>query len=89
MYFTRNNKIYVQNDGVDMGSPLGLILANVFMRELENTLVSRLHQYFKKWRRYVDDTSAYVKNKSIDNILTTLSLFHSNKSFTHEKQINK
>ena len=37
--FTLNNEIYVQIDGVAMGSPLGPILANVFMIELENTLV--------------------------------------------------
>ena len=62
---TLNNEIYVQNDRVAMGSPLGRILANVFMVELENTLVPRLHQHVKKWRRYVDDTFAYVKNESI------------------------
>ena len=37
-------------------------LANVFMVELENTLVPRLHQGANKWRCYVDDTLAYVKN---------------------------
>ena len=49
-----------------MDSPLGPILANVFMVELENTLAPRLHRHVKKWRRYVDDTFAYVKNESID-----------------------
>ena len=39
VHFTQNNEIYVQNDGVAMGSPLGPILANVFMIKLENTLV--------------------------------------------------
>ena len=43
IHFTLNNEIYVQNDGVAMGSPLGLILANVFTVELENTLVPRKH----------------------------------------------
>ena len=40
--FTLNNEIYVQNDRVAMRSPLGPILANVFMLELENTLIPRL-----------------------------------------------
>ena len=48
-----------------MDSPLGPILANVFMVELEHTLAPRLHRHVKKWRRYVDDTFAYVKNESI------------------------
>ena len=83
-----NNEIYVQNDGVAMGSPLGPILANVFMVELENTLVPRLHQYVKKWRRYVDDTFAYIKNESTDYFLTTLNSFHPDISFTFEKENN-
>ena len=47
-HFTLNNEIYVQNDGIDIGSPQEPISANVFMVELENTLVPRLHQYVKK-----------------------------------------
>ena len=44
-----------------MGSPLGPILAGILMVELENTLVPKLKQLFKNWRRYVDDTFSYVK----------------------------
>lgn len=47
--FTSNNEIYLWNDGVAMGCLLGLVLANVFMMKLENTLVPRLHQHVKKW----------------------------------------
>ena len=39
LHFTLNKEIYVQNDGFAMGSPLGPILATVFMVELENTLI--------------------------------------------------
>ena len=31
LYLTFNNSIYMQCDGVAMGSPLGLLLANIFM----------------------------------------------------------
>ena len=71
-----------------MGSRLGPILANVLMVELGNTLVPKLHQYVKKWRHYVDDTFAYVRNESIDYVLTTPNLFHPNISFTYEKENN-
>ena len=40
----------IQNDGIAMGSPLGPILAEIFMVELENTLVPKLKQYIKNWR---------------------------------------
>ena len=59
VHFTLN-EIYVQNDTVAMGSPLGPILANAFTVDLENTLVPRLHQHVKKWIRYLDDTFAYL-----------------------------
>ena len=56
-----------------MGSPLGPILANVFMVELKNTLAPRLYQHVKKWRPNVDDTFPYVKNESIDFVLIALN----------------
>ena len=36
VYFTYGGKIYIQLDGVVMGSPLGPVLANIFMISLEN-----------------------------------------------------
>ena len=88
VHFTLNNEIYVQNDGATIESPLGPILANVLMVELENTLVPTLHQHVKKWRRYVGDTFAYVRNEFIDYVLTTLNSFHPNISFTYNKENN-
>ena len=35
-HFTFNDEIYMQTDGVMMGSPLGSLIANIFMCELEN-----------------------------------------------------
>ena len=44
-----------------MGSPLGPVIAEIFMVELENTLVSRLKNYSLFWKRYVDDTLCFVR----------------------------
>ena len=88
VHFTLNDEIYVQNDGVAMGSPPGPILANIFMVELEDTLVPRLHQHVKKWKCYVDGTFTYVKNEFYDYVLTTLNSFHPNINFTYEKENN-
>ena len=57
----------------------------------ENTLAPRLSQQVKKCRRYVDDTFAYVKNESINYVVTTLNSFHPkiNFSFEIKKQTNK
>ena len=47
MHFSFNNGIYIQIDGVAMGSPLGPVLANIFMVELESVSVSKLNDYVK------------------------------------------
>ena len=46
-HFTFNNEVYIQDDGVAMGSPLSPILAEVFMAELENSVVPKLKQHIK------------------------------------------
>lgn len=49
----------MQIDRVAIGSPLGSVIANKLMVELEALLVE---DYVKKWRGFKDDTFVYVKN---------------------------
>ena len=84
MHFTFNSKIYQQTDGVCMGSPLGPVLANVFMVHLEETIVPKLQSSMPQWRRYVDDTFTVVKKGKLNEIINALNTFHPNISFTHE-----
>ena len=48
--------------GVAMGSPLGPVIANIFMVELESILVPKLNDHAKKLRRFVDDTPLYTSS---------------------------
>ena len=41
-HFTLNKKTYVQVDGVAMGSTMGLVLAKIFMVELEQNIIPSL-----------------------------------------------
>ena len=84
MHFTFDGKIYRQTDGVCMGSPLGPVLANVFMVDLEETIVPRLQGSMPTWRRYVDDTFTIVEKGKRDEIIEALNNFHPNIRFTHE-----
>lgn len=56
-YFTFNKKIYRQTSGLSMGSPLSPLLAEVFMSNFEETILSsnQAKQQLKFWYRYVDD----------------------------------
>ena len=44
-----------------MGSPLGALFTNIFMCELENTIIPTLGDKVRQWKRYVDDTFAFIK----------------------------
>ena len=60
--FMFDGKIFVQHNGVAMGAPLAPIIADVFMAELETTLMDRLEQKgVREWHRYVDDTFVLVE----------------------------
>ena len=61
VHFTYNNKIYQQNDGIAMGSPLGPVLSGMFMVELENSLVPTFHESMTLWQCLVDNTITFVK----------------------------
>ena len=87
VHFKYNRKIFVQTDGVAMGSPLGPVFADIFMIELEKTLLPDNYiQYIKFWRKYVDDTICYVKIRSIKHILSLLTSFDENIQFTFESE---
>ena len=50
VHFTFNGQIYIQVDGVAMGSSLAPLLADIFMIELERSLIPNL-QKMTFWRR--------------------------------------
>ena len=86
--FSFNEQFYLQKDDIAMGSPLGPVIAGIFLVELERCLLPMLSSYMASWKRYVDDTIAYVKKDAIDHVLSILNSFHGNISFTYEQEIN-
>ena len=89
-HFLFNGEYYDQIDGVCMGSPLGPVLANLFMgiREkewIQNYSGSGLHFY----KRYVDDICCSFRSESdIEPFFEFLNSRHPNIKFTIEKEAN-
>ena len=67
-----------------MGSPLSLVLANIFMVELKQNIIPKLSKDITLWKRYVDDTICFVNSSRISHVLESLNSFHSNIKFTTE-----
>ena len=84
VHFSFSSEIYMQNDGVAMGFPLGPVLANIFIVELEKTIMPSFSDKIKLWKRYVDDTSTFVKTDEIKDVLSSLNSCYSNIIFTME-----
>ena len=75
MFISPLNPEHVQKDGVAMGSPLGPVLAGIFMIKLENSLLPNLAKYITFGKRYVDDTICFVKRGNTEFIISVLTSF--------------
>ena len=74
VYFTFNGETFTQVDVVEMGSPLAPKLAGIFMVKLERN------------RQYVDNTICFIKNGSVEHVLSTFNNFHSSVKFNYETE---
>ena len=82
--FQFDGQVYEQTDGVAMGSPLGPLMANVFMCHLEDKLACD-GMIPSLYKRYVDDSLARMPNKvAAAEFLTTLNGLHPSLKFTME-----
>ena len=86
--FQFNDNLYLQTDGVAMGSPLGPLLANVFLCHVEEMLEQqdKLPSFY---RRYVDDTLVVIRDVAeAEQFLITLNNCHPSIQFTMELAVN-
>ena len=88
LHFSFDDKMYKQVDSVVMRNPLGPVIANIFMVELENQKVPTMPNVLSKWQHYVDDTIAFVKEDQVNNVLEILNKHHKDIKFTHETEEN-
>ena len=81
-------KLYVQIEGVAMGSPLGPTFANFYMGNLEKTISSDPSMKPSIYARYVDDTFVQVKDE--DELIKLKNCFQINSklNFTYELSID-
>ena len=60
VHFTFNGDIYLQADGVAIGTPLGPVLAGIFMAHFERSLVPILKDQLSFCKRYIDDKMTFI-----------------------------
>ena len=67
-----------------MGPPLRPFLANIFIAELETSVIPNLSNKRKLWKRFVDDTYRLARLEYKDKILLALNSFHDNTKCTFQ-----
>ena len=75
VHISYGGRIYIQVDGVVMRSPLGSILANIFMTELEIIMISSLGNCLQIWERFLGNTFAFVFPDKTEYIVSQLNSF--------------
>ena len=81
-------KLYVQIEGVAMGSPLGPTFANFYMGEIEKRVFENPENKPNIYARYVDDMFVQIENETELNRLKQLFQDNSVLNFTYELNIN-
>ena len=83
--FIINGIYYTQKDGFAMGSPLGPVLANIFLCHYEDIWLNCCPPQFKPclYRRYVDDIfMLFEREEQVNKFEKFLNSRHKNMHFT-------
>ena len=93
-YFMFNNRYFIQEEGLAMGSPLSGLLSDIYLNHYENTYllsdVNKLHTQIIFYARYVDDTFIVFNGtlRQIDNLRQYLNNINKHIQFTGETENN-
>ena len=80
-------KMYIQCDGVSMGSPLGPTFANFFMAEVENRALENMNIQPSLYGRYIDDIFV-ICDSDVLMLLKDEMMVISGMNFTIEKSVD-
>ena len=89
-HFIFDKNIYIQKNGIAMGSSLGPLFADIYMNYLESKLMPKLKENgLLFWRRFVDDTFTILrKDADIAKLIEILNSFDTEIIYTSEEETN-
>lgn len=72
-YFLFQDKYYLQIHGAAMGSPVSLIVCNLYMEDFEQRALATANPRPRWWRRYADDTHNLLKKDKSEEFTKPLN----------------
>jgi hypothetical protein len=89
-YFSFNNCLYKQVEGMAMGNPLGPLFANIFLSHFETKWLLDSPVKPILYRRYVDDTLWLLPaNADVNILMNFMNSRHPHMRFTYESESNE
>ena len=83
-YFTFQDRLYEQQEGAAMGSPISPIVANLFMENFEKRAIESSPHPSCFWRRFVDGTFTIIYTAHKESFLDHLNSIDDHIQFTNE-----
>ncbi|XP_033097623.1 uncharacterized protein LOC117101698 [Anneissia japonica] len=85
------DQFFEQTEGTAMGSPLSLVIANIFLEEFEQLALLSVTKQPKLWLRYVDGTFIIGQHSKVylDGFIDHLNSQHKSIMFTMEEEHNR
>ena len=84
-YFLYQGQYYEQKDGTAMGSPVSLVVADIYMEHIDEIAISSPPHPIRFWR-YVDDTFCFLNKSSVEDVLKHLNNVSLAIQFTVEQE---
>ena len=90
-YFAFKRQVYQQRKGTAMGSPMSLVVANIFMEDFETTALATAYYSPTIWKQYVDSTFVIWPHgrDKLETFLSHINSLHDNILFTMEIEKEK
>ena len=85
-YFVYGGEFYQQVHGAAMGSPVSLIVANLYMEHFESIALSTAPRPPSLWFRYVDDTFVLAHEDDVDSLTSHINNIDDHIQFTTEPE---
>ena len=86
--FSFNGTLYRQIFGAPMGSCISLVVANIFMEQIERQALTTFREPSRIWLRYVDDVFCVIKSSEIKDFHHHVNSIFPNIKFTLELEDN-
>ena len=87
-HFAYKGKIYKQIHGCAMGSPVDPVVANICMKEIEDSAINTTPVPPRYWKRYVDNSFCIIKKNTVSSFHDSLNSIDPHISLTIEHENN-